>query len=160
MLKLKRVFHKKNNQCEIRIFNMEHISNTNILKMYSKIILLMDLKDKSFVGTIMINDSSKPLQGLSKINEHISVSTYEESKNTIRYELEFKGEFLINLLDYILLNDITLYLCQNEANNSYSDIELLLNDRDFWSLSFNRNHYESSLIQKEIKKIKKDLSKE
>lgn len=153
MFKLKRVFHKKNNQCEIRIFNLEHISNTNILKMYSKIILLMDLKDKSFVGTIMINDSSKPLQGLSKINEHISVSTYE-SKNTIRYELEFKGEFLINLLDYILLNDITLYLCQNEANNSYSDIELLLNDRDFWSLSFNRNHYESSLIQKEIKKIK------
>jgi hypothetical protein len=120
----------------------------------------MNLQDKSFVGTIMINDSSKPLQGLSKINEHISVSIYEESKNTIRYELEFKGEFLIYLLDYLLVNDITMYLCQNEANNNYSDIELLLNDRDCWSLSFNGNHYDSNLIHKEIEKIRKDLSKE
>jgi hypothetical protein len=160
MFKLRRVFHKKNDQCEIRLFNLEHISISNILKMYNKIIMLMNLQDKSFVGTIIINDSSKPLQGLSMINEHINVSIYEESKNTIRYELKFKGELLIYLLDFILANDITLYLCQNDENNNYSDIELLLNDRDFWSLSFNRNHYDSNLIYKEFEKIRRDLCEE
>ena len=160
MFKLKKVFHKKNNQCELKIFNLEHISKTKIIKMYNKIILLMNLKDKSFFGTIMVNDVSKHLQGLSKINEHIIVGTYEESKNIFRYELEFKGEFIIILLDYILMNDLTLYMFQNETNNHCSDIELLLNDRDCWSLSFNENLYDSNLIYKAIEKIKNDLCKE
>lgn len=134
------VFHKHTQQYEFKFFSHEKYNNKEKLSMFLNIISLFQIQKMNLQGTCFTNDKNAFLDELSMIDRNIN-SNSKPDKRGVMFEivLEFRGELIEKITNLVLSKNLTLYICQSDNSQESSRIELLVNDREYWSLTFRKD---------------------
>lgn len=152
------IIHKRTQQLEIRLFFMSRYSVKEKLSIFLRLISLFNIRKMDFQGTFFSKEENTFLDELIHIDRNLHAKIRNDKKgNWFEIDVQFSGQSIENIINFIVAKNMTVYICKTGNNSEFSEIELLVNDREFWSITFHKNVFDFNVFISKLDNILKEF---
>lgn len=152
------ITHKQAQQFEIRLFFMNRYSVKERLSIFLRLINLFNIREMDFHGTLFSREKNAILDELQYIDRNIQANIRNDKKGKwFEIDVQFNGQSIENVINFIVARNMTIYICKIGNNSGFSEIELLVNDREFWSITFHKSVFDFYVFTSNLDSILKEF---
>jgi len=134
------IFHKPTQQYEVRLFLKQSVGTESRMEKFLNIINLFNVQQMIFVGTCISRKNDSIMDDLQSLDTNISFSRRKAyNDKLLEINIEFTGDKIEEIIKLTEKTNLPLYVSQSKNSTKFSGFELLVNDREYWSITFRKD---------------------
>ncbi|MFA5289900.1 MAG: hypothetical protein WC351_02520 [Candidatus Izemoplasmatales bacterium] len=134
------IFHKPTQQYEVRLFLKQSVGTESRIEKFLNIINLFNVQEMIFVGTCISRKNDSIMDDLQTLDTNFSFNRRKAyNDKLLEINIEFTGERIEEIIKLTEKTNLPLYVSQSKNSTKFSGFEVLVNDREYWSITFQKD---------------------